>query len=294
MRTIKLVIFSVLAMSGVNSMHPGNFSSMPSPTIVVNDTSTLTMPQTTMTTSSQLDAEETQSQPAGPVNRLKSLKNKPIDLQSWINLYHVLYPQEKVQKAKNVVKQRYMAASKLVLKESVKGLIMSIPPKLDSSLNVSSFENNTINSTSLLRTLLGKDLESESDGSEESDSCSGSEDDLDSDSESDCEEDKYSWDYDYESWSKYNRTGEVPKEPEAPKQPEVPKEAEVKKPRFNFTNYTVSRPAGRPTRPPAVIYPEFVNHTNSSIGALEEANAAQTTSLSLWGCLLPIVIHQLI
>lgn len=227
--------------------------------------------------------------PVWPANQLKRFTKKPIDLESWIHLYHLLYPQERVQKAKNVVKQRYISASELVLKDSVKGLITAITPKSNSTLNVSSFESaDTVNSSGLLREILGKDLDTES---EESDSCSSSESGLGSDSESDCEKDKYSWDYDYESWAKHNKTVEVPKKPGVP---EVPEEAEVKNPRFNFTNYTVSRPSGRPTRAPAVIYPEFFNHTNSSIEALEETNAAQTTWVPLWGCLLPIVVHQLI
>lgn len=225
-------------------------------------------------------------EPTDAKSRAARLMKSPIDLETWIELYHALYPQEKVQKAKNVVKQKYLSASKLVLKEAVKGLVSevihSLKEPLPENVTVVEEDPSLVNSTSLLRKLLGKDLESDdSDSDSDCDSGSGgssnSESDCDSSdlssgSDDDCDDYKYSWDYDYESYgsrgngSMANYTNGTTNITYAPV--------------FNFTNYTLPNWTELARRPPAVVLPVRMNYSNYSVDTShEEMSAASRVTL---------------
>lgn len=292
MKTTKLAFISAALVTGAAGLSPGNYSLAPAVSDAVESTTSFSL-----TTSNTEEVPEPPIETESYSSRLKNLAKDSIDLDTWIEMYYRLYPQEKVQKAKKVVKQRYMSASRLVLKDSVKGLISKLPQKVNATFGVSSVETtNRVNSSSLLRKLLGKDLESDcdelsdesdnndscSDVEEEQDSCSGSE----SESDSDCEDYKYSWDEDYESWAKQNLTKEASKEPEA----ELG--AKLKSPVFNFTNYTAPRFSGHTHMPPDVKYPS--NHSNYTAAVQEETNAGSLARPLYWFYPLYFIIQNFV
>lgn len=290
MITFKLALISAALVTHAAGLSPGNYSLAPAASNAVESTTSLSL--TTSTTTAEELPEPSNESPSHS-NRLKNLAKESIDLDTWIEMYYRLYPQEKVQKAKKVVKQRYMSASKLVLKEGVKGLISKLPLKVNATFGVASTEDpHHFNSSSLLRKLLGKDLESDSDESDSDDSCSDAEQERDScsgsgsDSDSDCEDYKYSWDDEYESWAKQNLTKEVSNKPE-----KIP-EAEVKSPLFNFTNYTAPRFSGHTHMPPEVKYPS--NHSNYTAAIHEETNAGSLTRPLYCVYLLYFIIHNFV
>lgn len=290
MKTIKLAFISAALVTGVAGLSPGNYSLGPAISGAVESTTSLGL---TTSTSTYEEVPEPPIETESHSSRLKNLAKDSIDLDTWIEMYYRLYPQEKVQKAKKVVKQRYMSASKLVLKDSVKGLISRLPQKVNATFGVSSVETtNRFNSSSLLRKLLGKDLESDCDESDNNDSCSDVEEEQDScsgsdsESDSDCEDYKYSWDEDYESWAKQNLTKEASKEPE------VEPDAKLKSPVFNFTNYTAPRFSGHTHMPPEVKYPS--NHSNYTAAVQEETNAGSLARPLYWFYPLYFIIQNFV
>lgn len=204
MKAIKTAFTALALVIGTFGLHLSNFTALGAIPTATQSTTQLASPTTVseapMVVPGVLSTKSVLPQrPKKVRKRVKQLVHPPVGLDTWIELYHILYPPQSVSRVKKMVSQTYTSASKLMLKDAVKGLFKeSSGQKEDEKADLPDLADShqTFNSSSLLRKLLGKDFLSDSDSDSDSDSSSSSGDSLCSNSD----DDQYGWDFDYETY----------------------------------------------------------------------------------------------
>ncbi|KAM3126426.1 hypothetical protein CJJ07_000873 [Candidozyma auris] len=99
-----------------------------------------------------------------PVFQKAQQLKRPLDLNTWIQLYHDMSSQQKVTSAKNTVKKKFVSSSRLKSKEEVKAHVeKSINSSTSASQKEVSEKALEVTLSSLLRKILGKQKDYESD-----------------------------------------------------------------------------------------------------------------------------------